>query len=90
MLQAQMRLVGAPAQVLFQLGFCRGEVCGWFGGLVFLFAPVCSVGEESVAVHEEGSGVREMAAYSAQDGEAVGVDVAPVPKIDVGEPGQVA
>jgi hypothetical protein len=77
-----MRLVGAQAQILFQLGFRRGEMYRWFAGLVFLFAPVCSVGEEGVAVHEEGSGVREMAAYPAQDGEAVGVDVAPVPKID--------
>ena len=45
---------------------------------VGFLAPVHTVGEQRLSVHEEGRRAREVGAQLVEDGEAVGVDVAPV------------
>ena len=52
--------------------------------------PAVAVGQERPAIHQDRTGLRQPGPQAVQDGEPVGVDVAPVDDVDAGEPGQPA
>ncbi len=52
-----------------------------------LLAPVRAMGQQRFAVHEERDNVRKEAAQLVKDGEAVGVDIAPIVQATLMQPG---
>jgi hypothetical protein len=88
LLQADGRAQGAIQQIAVELRFLGIQEIQAGGRRTRLDHPLAAVGQQRCAVHQHRAGVSEPAPQPVEDHEAVGVDVAPVDQVQIGEPGE--
>ena len=79
--QPQPGLVAIEAEVVIHGRLVGRETRQVVACRVGFLAPVHTVGEQRLSVHEEGRRAREVGAQLVEDGEAVGVEVAPIEQL---------